>query len=99
MYTSVNTETRVSVGALPVLLYKNEALYRKLTLAILFLLLSEKGSTLKGKNLLPLGANSFLLEQTLFQKGTGVPESKQEVTKVVFLVKNSRKSVECIHPS
>ena len=23
---------------------------------------SEKGSTLKGKNLLPLGANSFLLE-------------------------------------
>ena len=29
----------------------------------------EKGSTLKGKNLLPLGANSFLLEWTLFQKG------------------------------
>ena len=25
-------------------------------------LLSEKGSTLKGKNLLPRGANSFLLE-------------------------------------
>ena len=25
-------------------------------------LLSEKGSTLKGKNLLPQGANSFLLE-------------------------------------
>ena len=23
---------------------------------------SEKGSTIKGKNLLPLGANSFLLE-------------------------------------
>ena len=30
---------------------------------------SEKGSTLKRKNLLPWGANSFLLEQTLFQKG------------------------------
>ena len=29
---------------------------------------SEKGSTLKGKNLLPMGANCFLLEQTLFQK-------------------------------
>ena len=30
---------------------------------------SEKGSTLKGKKLLPMGAASFLLEQTLFQKG------------------------------
>ena len=29
----------------------------------------EKGSTLKEKNLLPWGANSFLLEQTPFQKG------------------------------
>ena len=28
----------------------------------LFCFPSEKGSTLKGKNLLPLGANSFLLE-------------------------------------
>ena len=28
-----------------------------------------KVSALKGKNLLPVGANSFLLEQTLFQKG------------------------------
>ena len=31
---------------------------------------SEKGSILKGKNLHPLGANSFLLEWTPFQKGT-----------------------------
>ena len=30
---------------------------------------SEKGSTQKGKNLLPEGANSFLLKQTPFQKG------------------------------
>ena len=30
---------------------------------------SEKGSTLKGKNLLPRGANSFLLEKIPFQKG------------------------------
>ena len=29
---------------------------------------SEKVSTLKGKNLLPLGANSSLLENTPFQK-------------------------------
>ena len=28
----------------------------------LFFSPSEKGSTLKGKNLLPMGANSFLLE-------------------------------------
>ena len=31
--------------------------------------LLKKGSALKGKNLLPKGANSFLLEQTPFQKG------------------------------
>ena len=48
---------------------------------------SEKESTLKGKNLLPMGANSFLLEWTHFQMGLGVLESKQEVTKVVSLVK------------
>ena len=35
----------------------------------------EKGSTLKGKNLLPLGANSFLLEQTPFQKGAKTIDS------------------------
>ena len=29
----------------------------------------KKGSTLEGKNLLTKGANSFLLEQTPFQKG------------------------------
>ena len=28
----------------------------------LFLFTSEKGSSLKGKNVLPLGANSFLIE-------------------------------------
>ena len=31
--------------------------------------LSVKGSSLKGKNLLPQGTNSFLLEKTPFQKG------------------------------
>ena len=33
---------------------------RETTLAKLFLLPSEKGSSLKGKNLLPRGANSFI---------------------------------------
>ena len=35
---------------------------REETLTKLILLPSEKGSTLKGKNLLPKGANSFLLK-------------------------------------
>ena len=30
---------------------------------------SEKGAALKGKNLLPLGANSFLLEHLFFSEG------------------------------
>ena len=57
-----------------------------------FSLPSEKDCALKGKNLLPvgansLGANSFLLEQTPFQKETDVHESKQEVTDIVSLEK------------
>ena len=59
---------------------------RERTLKNCFLLSSEKGSTLKGKNLLPGGAKSFPLEQTPFQKGTGILESEQEVTKVDSLV-------------
>ena len=46
----------------------------------LFCLPSEKGSTLKGKNLLHQGANSFLLELNPFQKG-GMLESNHEVRK------------------
>ena len=49
---------------------------------------SVKGPTLKGKNLLPSGAKAFLLEQTSFQKGLGVQESKKGVTKVPSLEKN-----------
>ena len=33
-----------------------------------YYVLSEKGSTLKGKNLLQRGANSFLLEKSHFRK-------------------------------
>ena len=57
------------------------------TLSKLYCLLSENGSILKGKNLLPLGANSFFLELTPFQKGLRVHGSNPEVTKVVSLVK------------
>ena len=42
--------------------------------------------------MLPRGPNSFLL-----QKALGVQESKHEVTKVVLLVKNDRKSTK-IYP-
>ena len=34
------------------------------------------GSTLKGNNLLPVVANSFLSEKTTFQKGISVKKSK-----------------------
>ena len=39
-----------------------DTLSREFTLSKLFSLPSERGSTLRGKNLLPRGANSFLLE-------------------------------------
>ena len=53
---------------------------------------SEKKSALKGNNLLPVGAltptgSNFLS----FQKGLGMQEGKQEVTKVVSLVKMVKK--------
>ena len=37
--------------------------------------------------MLPLGSKYFLLELTPIQKGLGVQESKQEVLKVVSVVK------------
>ena len=47
---------------------------------------------LKGKNLLPVGANSFLLEKTLFlfRRGLVYGGAKQEVTIVVSLISNGR---------
>ena len=44
----------------------------------------------KGKNLLPSGANSFLSQYTSYHKGTGMQESKQEVTKVISLVEMAK---------
>ena len=52
----------------------------------LLLSTSKKRSVLTGKNLLPLGTNSFLLEQIPFWKGAGVVESKRVVTKASSLV-------------
>ena len=43
-------------------LRKNGYIFKENNFVKIILLSSEKGSTLKGKNLLPLGANSFLLE-------------------------------------
>ena len=54
------------------------------------------GSTIKGKNLLPMGANSFFLESTPFQKVYGMQESIQEVAEVVSLMKNGGKSTKFI---
>ena len=65
----------------------NDTCSRETTLLKLFWFLSGKVSALKGKNLLPLGANSFLVEQTPFQKGLDVKKRKQEVTKVLSLIK------------
>ena len=53
----------------------------EVTLSKLFCLLSEKGSCLKGKDLLPLGANLFLSSfqrRPLFQKWFGIRVSKQK---------------------
>ena len=44
---------------------------------------SFKGSTLKGKDLLLIGANPFLLELT--RKSVGMQKSKREITKFVSL--------------
>ena len=38
----------------------------------------------------------FILVQTPYQKGLGVQESKQEVTKVVSIVKSNGKSIKCV---
>ena len=50
-----------------------------------FCLTSEKQSTLEGKNLLPVGADYFLKEYTLFRKGVDVQGIKQEVIKLSHL--------------
>ena len=53
----------------------------------LFCIPSKETSTLTRKSLPPKRANSFLLDWTYCRKELGVYESKQEVAKVVSLVK------------
>ena len=62
----------------------------------LFCLPSEKGSVLKGKNLLPWGSKFLPFRTDPFSEGHGMHESKL-VTKVVSLDKNDRKSTKFIH--
>ena len=66
-----------------------DTLSRKTTQSNLFCLPSEKGSSLNGSKFLP-----FRLDP--FQKEFGLLESKQEITDVVSLIKNSRKSTNII---
>ena len=55
-----------------------DTLWGEVTLSKLFSFPYEKESTLKEKNLLPLGANSFLLEWTPFQKGLGMRKANRK---------------------
>ena len=48
-----------------------DALSKEEIVKIAFSILLNRGSTLKGKNLFPEGANSFLLEFVPFRKGLG----------------------------
>ena len=66
-------------------------LSEEVTLSKLYLHPSEKGPTLKGKKMLLLGANPFLLEQAPFHMGFDVQKGKQEDTRVVSLGRNGRK--------
>ena len=70
---------------------KNWDLERIFTLSrggnFVFASLLKKRSTLKGKNLLPVGANSFLLEWTSFSEGFWYAERQTGSTSVISLVK------------
>ena len=56
----------------------------------LFCLLSEKGSALKGKNLLPLGANSSFCGRPFFRKGLVCKKANRKSHKTVSLVKRQK---------
>ena len=73
-----------------------ETLSGDATLSSLFLSPSEKWSTLRGKNLLPLGANSFLYRIDPFSEGEFHAMNKEEVTEIVSYCKNGEQSTNCI---
>ena len=60
---------------------------------------SEKRSTLKGKNLLPLGANSFLLEKTLFRRDLMSRGTNRMSQKLPPLFRNDRISTRAAFSS
>ena len=47
-----------------------------------------KGSSLKGKNLLPFGSRFFPFRVDSFQKGLGLQERKQKVVSLAKMTKN-----------
>ena len=47
--------------------------------------------------MLLFGENYFLLEYIPFQKGSGMQENKQEVTKVVCFAQTNGKNTKCSH--
>ena len=55
-------------------------------------LLPLKEAIVKGKNLLRVGANYFVLAS--FQKGLCVHEHKEDVTRVTFLIKLKHKCIQ-----
>ena len=59
-------------------------------IVVVFFLPSEKGSILKGRNLLQMRANSSFVEQTPFQKASCVQENKREISKLSPLQKKGR---------
>ena len=65
-----------------------------------FCLPSGKGSTLKGKNLLPLGANSFFYRRPLLRRGLAYISANRKSQNYlpVFLLQNGRKPTVCSVP-
>ena len=61
-FCSAVRDLKVSLWGIDILLWEA-------TLSKLICIHSEKGTTLKGKNLLPMGAHSILVAETSFQKG------------------------------
>ena len=71
---------------------------RKAILSKLFCFPSKKGSTLKGKNLLSVRANSFLLESTHLRMESHVQIKQSGSHKAVSLSGNGGKSFNLLYP-
>ena len=73
-----------------------DILSRKVTLSWLLWLSFTKESTLKCKNVLPIGANQFLLVKILFQKRFGCARKPGTIHKRCRPLKLTEISVKCI---